>query len=124
MTQLSARQRPYALGHLYTDYPCAVTDELPRMAELLADPDGLVRQSAVNGLSICGDAAVPALTLVLAAPHQGARTRATGALRRIGTMAAARVLFGLLNDENYLVRMYAHEGLDEMGLLENVLLFT
>ncbi len=36
-------------------------------------------------------------------------------------MKAAAILYALLNDENHLVRAYAYEGLDEMGLLENVL---
>lgn len=44
------------------------------------------------------------------------------ALRKSATLAAAGVMFQYLNDENYLVRTYAYEGLDEMGLLENLLL--
>jgi hypothetical protein len=36
-------------------------------------------------------------------------------------MKAAGALYHCLNDANYLVHMYAHEGLDEMGLLENIL---
>jgi HEAT repeat protein len=42
-------------------------------------------------------------------------------LRKIATLKAAAILYALLNDENHLVRSYAYEGLDEMGLLENVL---
>jgi hypothetical protein len=44
------------------------------------------------------------------------------ALRKIATVPAARLMFQYLNDDNYLVHTYAYEGLDEMGLLENVLL--
>ena len=36
-------------------------------------------------------------------------------------MRSAGVLFRYLNDSNYLVRTYAYEGLDEMGLLDNVI---
>ena len=89
---------------------------------LLADDEGYVRQTAADCLAQCGDDAVPALGSVLrASTHQGARTRAAGALRKMATMKAAAILYALLNDENHLVRSYAYEGLDEMGLLENVL---
>ena len=49
------------------------------------------------------------------------RDSAAGALRKIATMKAAGVLYALLNDPNHLVRAYAYEGLDDMGLLETVL---
>jgi HEAT repeat protein len=93
-----------------------------RVAARLADDNGLVRQAAGDGLALCGDDAVPALAALLRqSQHPGARTRAAAALRKIATMRAAAVLYPLLNDANHLVRMYAYEGLDEMGLLENVL---
>jgi len=111
-----------ALAPLYTRYPDDVTPQLAAVADLLADDEGYVRQTAADCLAQCGDAAVPALGHVLrASTHQGARTRAAGALRKIATMKAAAILYALLNDENHLVRAYAYEGLDEMGLLENVL---
>ena len=62
------------------------------------------------------------LLTCLSGDHQGARTRATASLRKIGTMKAAAVLYQHLNDPNHLVRLYAYEALDEMGLLENQLL--
>ena len=111
-----------ALGQLYTRDPDETVAQLGATADLLADDEGYVRQAAADSLAQCGDAAVPALGHVLrATTHQGARTRAAGALRKIGTMKAAAILYALLNDENHLVRAYAYEGLDEMGLLENVL---
>ena len=111
-----------AVSVLHTRYPEDTAAQLEAVAALLADDEGYVRQAAADCLAQCGDAAVPALGHVLrASSHQGARTRAAGALRKIATMQAAAILYALLNDENHLVRAYAYEGLDEMGLLENVL---
>jgi HEAT repeat protein len=111
-----------ALSQLHARYPTDVVSELDAVANLLADDEGYVRQAAADSLAQCGDDAVPALGHVLrTSDHQGARTRAAGALRKIATMKAAAILYALLNDENHLVRAYAYEGLDEMGLLENVL---
>ncbi len=109
-------------GYLYAREPDATAPELEAVATLLADDDGIVRQAASDALALCGDAAVPALGSVLrSSTHEGARTRAAASLRKIATMKAAAILYALLNDPNHLVRMYAYEGLDEMGLLENVL---
>jgi HEAT repeat protein len=111
-----------ALGYLHARFPAEVMPQLGTLAGLLADDEGYVRQTAADSLSLCGDDAVGALGQVLrASDHQGARTRAAGALRKIATMKAAAILYALLNDDNHLVRAYAYEGLDEMGLLENVL---
>ena len=95
---------------------------LPALAARLADDDGMVRQAAADGLAQCGDAAVSALGHFLrTSRHEGGRTRATAALRKIATQRAAAILYPLLNDSNYLVRLYAFEALDEMGLLETML---
>jgi HEAT repeat protein len=111
-----------ALAHLYPKYSAEVVAQLAAVADLLDDDEGVVRQTAADCLSLCGDDAVSALGHVLrVSEHQGARTRAAGALRKIATMKAAAILYALLNDSNHLVRAYAYEGLDEMGLLENVL---
>jgi HEAT repeat protein len=113
-----------ALGHLHAHRPAAVTPALDRLAQALADDDGFVRQAAVDGLALCGDDAVPPLARVLFdGDHEGARTRAAAALRNIRTMKAAGVLYRCLNDHNHLVHTYAYEGLDKMGLLENLLLW-
>ena len=110
-----------ALGHLYRRAPNAVSHTLEKVAGLLSDEDGLVRQTAADALAMCGDAALPALRAVLESSHQGARARAAHTLRKIATKAMVPLLFQHLNDENYLVRMHAYEALDEMGLLDNVL---
>lgn len=111
-----------ALAHLHAPIPEAVNPQLDAVAALLADDEGYVRQAAADSLALCGDDGVPPLGGVLRySTHQGARTRAAAALRKIATLKAAAILYALLNDENHLVRSYAYEGLDEMGLLENVL---
>jgi HEAT repeat protein len=81
-----------------------------------------VRQAAADALALCGDDAVTTLATVLAGEEQGARTRAAYALRKIASLAAAAILFRCLNDANYMVHTYAYEGLDELGLLDNLLL--
>lgn len=112
-----------SVAHLHRRVPEALQPLLPQVAQLLADDDGFVRQAAADGLAQCGDDAIPALTTVIfQSKHEGARTRAAGALRKIASMKAAGVLFRCLNDHNHLVHTYAYEALDEMGLLENVLL--
>ncbi len=110
-----------ALAHIAQRDPAAPV-ALPLVADLLQDEEGFVRQAGADALAMCGDAAVPVLVDVLRGQHAGARSRAMAALRKIATLAAAGVMFQHLNDENYLVRTYAYEGLDEMGLLENLLL--
>ncbi|MEZ4708585.1 MAG: HEAT repeat domain-containing protein [Caldilineaceae bacterium] len=109
------------LGHIFQSAPERVSRQLPTLATLLRDEDGMVRQAAMMALSMCGDDAVAVLAEILAGSHQGARTRAAQALRRIGSMGAAAVLYRHLEDPNHLVRTHAYEALDEMGLLENIL---
>ena len=111
-----------ALAHLHARCAEATAEQLDAVAELLSDEEGYVRQAAADSLALCGDDGVSPLGRVLRiSTHQGARTRAAGALRKIATLKAAGILYALLNDENHLVRTYAYEGLDEMGLLENTL---
>jgi len=110
-----------ALASLYQRHPEDVLPFLPRLADLLADDDGLVRQSAADSLAQCGDGAVEALAVSLNSPHAGVRVRAAAALHRLGTMAAAVPLYYHLEDTNPLVRHYAFETLDKLGLLTNVL---
>jgi HEAT repeat protein len=111
----------FAIGHLYARAPAAVEAALPEVAARLGDEDGAVRQVAADALTLCGDGAVPVLEKVLQGQHEGARTRAAYALRKIATPATIPVLFRSLNDTNYMVHTYAFEALDELGLLENVL---
>jgi len=111
-----------ALAHLHRRHPTDVASLLDRVAARLSDEEGLVRQVAADALAMCGDDAVPSLARILfEQTHEGARTRAAAALRKMATRKAAGVLYALLNDPNPLVRIYAYEGLEEMGLLETIL---
>lgn len=110
-----------ATAHIHSRDAASVAPAT-QLAELLADDEGLVRQAAADALAMVGDDAVDALAGVLKGGPEGARTRAANALRKIGTMKAAGVLYPLLNDGNYLVRAYAYEGLDALGLLDNLLM--
>jgi HEAT repeat protein len=111
-----------SLAELNRRVPEAVEPHLGALAPLLADDDGLVRQAAADALAQCGDAAVATLGGVVRGSVEAARTRAAYALRKIHTYKAAAILYPLLNDPNPLVRTYAYEGLDDMGLLETILL--
>lgn len=111
-----------ALAHLCQAAPTDSSQMVQCLAQHLHDDDGFVRQAAADALAQCGDAAIPALVSILEDTHEGARARAAYALRKIASYKAAAVLFPLLNDPHPLVRTYAQEGLDEMGLLENMLL--
>lgn len=111
----------FAIGHLAQRAPVAVEAALPALAARLADDDGAVRQVAADALTMCGAAAVPVLERVLQGQHEGARTRAAYALRKLALPATIPALFRCLNDANYVVHTYAYEALDEMGLLENML---
>jgi HEAT repeat protein len=111
-----------ALAHIQRRDSSIVPFVAAPICALLTDEVGYVRQTAADALSICGDAAVPALAAALKGEHEGARARAMMALRKIGSLEAAKIMYLYLNDPNYLVQTVAYEGLDEMGLLENILL--
>jgi HEAT repeat protein len=110
------------LGELHTRIANVVNPRLDDLAARLTDDDGQVRQAAADALACCGDDAVPALSRILTLEHQGARTRAAYALRKIASIKAAAILFRCLNDANYMVHTYAYEALEEMGLLETTLI--
>jgi HEAT repeat protein len=110
------------LGHLHDRAGEAVAALLPALGERLTDGSGLVRQAAADGLALCGEDAVPVLVAALESEHEGVRVRAAAALRKLQSMRAAGALYQHLNDPNHLVRLYAYETLDAMGLLTNILL--
>ncbi len=111
------------LAALCSRQPQAVEPLLPRLLQLLADDDGLVRQTAGDALARCGELAAPLLAQALDSPQEGVRVRAAHALHRLRAVSTAPALFRHLNDPNPLVRHHVTEALDEMGLLNN-LLFT
>ena len=114
-----------ALGQIYGRLPEPKPERvalwMETIANLLTDELGYVRQAAADALVLFGADAISTLATVLAQAPDGARVRAAYALRKIGTMETAPLLFRYLNDSHYLVHTYAHEGLDELGLFDNVL---
>lgn len=104
-----------ALGQLQAQ------EAIPALAARLADESGWVRQSAADGLALIGEAAVPALAEALHDERDGVRVRAAYALNKIRSPQAAKLLFQALNDANVLVRTYAGEALEGMGLLDVIL---
>ena len=136
-----------AVAHLFERFPNAAALALAPLAERLRDDDGFVRQTAADSLARCGERSlglvVGVLRNVLASEHQGARGRAAYALHKLAVHFSPRAddpsetvkssfdqvvaqlappLFAALNDSNYLVHTHAHEALEALGLLDNVLL--
>ncbi len=111
-----------ALALLQQRHPEAVEPYLSNLAVRLADIDGTVRQASADALAQCGDAALPVLAEVLQIGPDAARARAAYALHKISSRGAAGLLYPLLDDPNPLIRTYAYETLDDLGLLESILL--
>ena len=136
-----------AVAHLFERFPNAAASALAPLAERLRDDDGFVRQTAADSLARCGERSpglvVGVLRNVLATEHQGARGRAAHVLHKLAVHFSPKAddlnkavegsfdqvvaqlappLFGALNDSNYLVHTHAHEALEALGLLDNVLL--
>ncbi len=111
-----------ALAVMAGRFPQVVEPYLGALAVRLADIDGLVRQASADALARCGELALSALREVLELGPEAARTRAAYALWKMGSRKAAALLYPLLNDPNPLIRTYAYEGLDDLGLLETSLL--
>jgi len=75
-----------------------------------------VASIAADALSMIGEPAVEPLAEMLsdASPHT--RLLAVRALGRIGTRGTLAPLFGALEDSSYLVRYYAQEALEALGV--------
>lgn len=110
-----------ALGQRHAAWPHAVNAALTQLVVLFGDVDGQVREAAVTGLAHCGDDAVAVLAAALDSAPEEVRVYAARTLYRIGTHKTAPPLYRHLEDANPLVRHYAFETLDRLGLLENLL---
>lgn len=93
---------------------------LEGIARLLLDELGFVRQTAADALAQVGEIALPVLTPILEGKDEGARTRAAYVLRKIQSPKMASMLYTLLEDRNPMVRLYAQEALEDMGLMDMV----
>jgi HEAT repeat protein/Uri superfamily endonuclease len=88
----------------------------PAVAARLADDSAFVAGIAADALQMIGEAAVGPLTEVLAYGDPHARLLAVRALGRIRSQSAVGPLFGALEDSSYLVRYYAQEALEALGV--------
>jgi HEAT repeat protein len=88
----------------------------PELALRLADESAFVASIAADALSMIGQPAVEALAGSLTEENPHVRLLAVRALGRIGSQSAIGPLFGLLEDPSYLVRHYAREALDALGV--------
>lgn len=86
------------------------------LASLLADESAFVASIAADALSMIGEPAVPTLAENLEAENPHTRLLAVRALGRIKSKQAIGPLFGVLEDPSYLVRYYAHEALEALGV--------
>jgi Uri superfamily endonuclease len=88
----------------------------PQLAERLTDESAFVASIAADALSMIGEDAVEALAGKLGDASAHARLLAVRALGRIHAQSAIGPLFGVLEDPSYLVRHYAREALEALGV--------
>jgi HEAT repeat protein len=88
----------------------------PALAARLADESTFVAGVAADALTMIGPPAVEALTASLQAQAAHTRLLAVRALGRIGDERAIGPLCGILDDPSYLVRHYAEEALEALGV--------
>jgi HEAT repeat protein len=108
---------------------------VPRLIASLGDASGWVRDSAADALALIGAPALPALVAAMDDNRQPVRVRVSAALRKIIIASlvgltlndipptfhpALTALYRALNDPNGVVRQNAFEGLDRLGLFDQV----
>jgi Uri superfamily endonuclease len=88
----------------------------PSLAARLADESAFVASIAADALSMIGEPAVSALAEMLGDGDTHVRLLAVRSLGRIKSQRAIGPLFGVLEDSSYLVRYYAQEALEALGV--------
>jgi HEAT repeat protein len=88
----------------------------PGVAALLADESAFVASIAADALALMGEPAIQPLAEILGDGTPHARLLAVRALGRIGSQSAVAPLFGALEDPSYLVRYYAQDALEALGV--------
>ena len=88
----------------------------PALAGKLDDESAFVASIAADALSMLGERAVEALAGRLDDENPHIRLLAVRALGRTHSQDAIGPLFGMLEDPSYLVRYYAHEALEALGV--------
>jgi HEAT repeat protein/Uri superfamily endonuclease len=99
-----------ALGHI------GDSSAAEALAARLADESAFVASIVADALSMIGEQAVGVLAERLADNSSYVRLLAVRALGRIRSQSCVVPLFGLLEDPSYLVRHYAQEALEALGV--------
>jgi len=94
----------------------ASDENIPELLFALSDVDQLLRRLAAEALIAVGLGAVPSLIGVMENGPQTARLEAVRALAFIEDQSAIPILFEALDDDSTLVRHWAEEGLERMGV--------
>jgi HEAT repeat protein len=97
---------------------CSHPDEtaINPLVRALNDADSMVSNLACKALVVVGKPAVPSLIAFPKEAPQMARINAIRALAEIGDYDAIPVLMAGLEDDSVMVRHWAEEGLDRLGL--------
>jgi Uri superfamily endonuclease len=88
----------------------------PALVVRLTDESAFVAGIAGDGLAMIGEPAVESLAEALAHEDAHVRLLAVRALSRIRAQSTIGPLFGALEDPSYLVRYYAQEALEALGV--------
>jgi len=97
---------------------CSHPDEtaIAPLVQALSDPDSMVSSLACNALTVIGKSAVPALLEISRDAPQMARINAVRALAEIGDYNAIPALMAALEDDSVVIKHWAEEGLERLGL--------
>jgi HEAT repeat protein len=93
-----------------------VAQAVRSLCRALGDPDALMARLAGDALIAAGQEATPDLIAVLQDGGPAARIEAARALARIGDPRSIPALYSLVDDPSALVRHWAEEGLERMGV--------
>jgi hypothetical protein len=88
----------------------------PGLADALQDEDSIVTLLAVNALIAIGKAATPVLLAAYPKFHQRARIQCMRALADIRDHRAIPLMMKAIEEESALLRFWAEEGLNRLGL--------
>jgi HEAT repeat protein len=89
---------------------------IPSLCRALGDPDSLTARLAGDALIAAGQQATPDLIATLQGDHPGARIEAARALAMIEDPLSIPALYTLADDASALVRHWAEEALERMGV--------
>ena len=90
---------------------------IPKLIELSNHEDSLLRRLVGNALIASGEQASKQITEEFAQLAPGGQIECARTLAKIGDPASISLLFSLLDSESHMLRHWAGEGLDAMGLV-------